>query len=292
MRMPIMAAGLAALAVAAESGRAGDVVLQGPTVVRDTRLMQINGADAGNFAGNDLMSYDSGLANDELAASLIEFDLSNTPIVSGGRITRARLSVYLHGVTPTDTIDPGRELQLTVGRVLADWDESVASRDVRLPGPVHWNNTSPASHPFGDSYDNGQLAVVRVPSATIPLGWHTIDSDTHDGGLLLEVVQDLFDNPVDNHGFVLWHSRFFLGSNRRLFFYSSETGSSVGGRNLGPKLVLTCIPEPAALPIALLTGMVVFRRRAPRRGRGTSRPVVTTPPVGTPRAAGTATARP
>jgi hypothetical protein len=261
----LVAACLAVLAVAAVPGHGVEITLQGPAVVEDARLMQTGpGADAGNLANGDLLSYDSGIPTDELAASLIRFDLSNTPIVSGSRITRARLSVYLHQVTPANTIDPGRELRLNAGRVLADWDESVVSRDVRLSGSTSWANTSPAVHPFGDHYNNGDLASVsdaNPPNATIPLGWHTIDSDTFEGGLLLEVMQDIFDNPADNHGFVLWHSRFFLGSNRRFFFYSSETGEDVGGQNLGPKLELTFIPEPGSLSIVMLMGMMVWRRR-------------------------------
>lgn len=260
---------LLCLAIAAPApGDTLSFTAQGPQVVEDTRLAQINGLDAGNFANGDLITYDSGLPNEELQSSLIWFDLSDTPIPGGGRITRAQLSVYLFDVTPDDSLDPGQSLVLQLGRMTANWDETAASRDNRLPG-VTWNNSGPATYPFGDHYNNGELAEIVIPNppnATIPLGWHTFDSDTVGGVLLLEVIQDVFDNPDDNHGFVLWHPR--PGRNRRLHFYSSETGLNVGGQNLGPKLQLEFIPIPAPATLPMVVAGVVALRISRRRSGG------------------------
>ena len=158
--------------------------------------------------------------------AFIEFDLSI--LTPGMHVDSAELSLYLYGTSGSGTAS------VTVHGITESWTE----------GGLTWNN-----HPADD---NGAYDTIQV--AATPVGmWKTWD--------VTELVDEWYQDPSTNHGFVLKNS----GSEMYTQFRSSAYSAIPGHR---PKLEVTLIPEPSTLVLLGIgaVGLIALGRRWRKTG--------------------------
>jgi len=239
-----------------------------------------NGAGQHIFAGRTNQEATVETATTSLRRGLVAFDVS--PIPAGSTINSVTLTLFF------DMAPDTRTFPISVHRLLADWGEGASNAGgvgsgggggmgaAAAQNDATWlyrfyNAASPTSSPTWTSPGaEGDYVTTASASTSITGSQGTPIAHTWSGAGLIADVQAWVDGSSGNFGWLLKGIENQGGGTVRRFESrqnsNNGTGSTVDARPL-LTIDFTPVPEPSALAIVLVAGLLVARRRASRERR-------------------------
>ena len=201
------------------------------------------GGEIGIFVGSN------GISGPPSARGLLQFDVASG-VPAGVTITDATLTLYL------EMTNNGTARTVDLRSLNVDWGEGSAGNGMLNgsgfgagTGDATWNankfNESTWTTPGGD------FSLVSSGSASIS-GTIVGSPFTWNSSSLANDVKDWYQNPSNNHGWILISGAEGTSQSVKTF-YSKEFSDAA----VRPKLTVTYVPEPGSAILALLTGMML-----------------------------------